>query len=209
MGLKKLARRVGDESGYTAAVQIICLSAVFVLGMAGGYCYAASCGDDSLLVLSAYLDDYCALYGEGMVQTISLLTVIRLYYFPVALAFLLGFTPVGIVALPVLSAACGFLMSFSVSCFVQVYGRTGIWPALAVFAPRAVVTIPCFLWVAAYSWSAVCWNALGPRGKRCTAVRRDGAYYYRLCLCVVFLMAGVCVERYLVPHLFRLAIGRI
>lgn len=202
-----MVRRIQAAPVQTVAVQTVCLGVLFAVGMVGGYIYAGYCSGQSQLALSDYLSDYCALYQSGTVQAVSLWTAIRLYFSYVVVAFLLGFLSIGVLALPLLSGTYGFLTMFAVACFVQVYGRSGISLALAAFGPRVLFTVPCFLWVAGYAWTSASALATGTRGKRCSPVVYDSAYFYRLFLCVVLLMAGICVERYVVPYLFQMALG--
>ena len=206
MAWKKMMRRIQASPGQTVTVQTLCLGVLFAVGMAGGYIYAGYCNGHSQLALSEYLQDYCALYQEGAVQAVSLWTAVRLYFTYVVGAFLLGFLSLGVLALPLLSGIYGFLTMFAVACFAQVYGRAGVGLALAAFGPRVLFTVPCFLWVAAYAWTSASALATAGRGKRCAAVGFDSAYFYRLFLCVVLLMVGICVERYVVPDLFQMAL---
>ena len=208
MGLKRWARRFRTGAGQALTVQLLCLGVLFGLGMLGGYLYADYCSESSRLALSAYLTEYCALYEEGSVETASLFTAVRLYFSYTAGAFLLGFLAIGVLAVPVLTATYGFLTMFAVASFSQVYGRGGTLLALAVFGPRALFTIPCYLWVAAGAWTASAVLTTRSDGKRCAPmVTYDSAYFYRLFLCVVVLMLGVCVERYITPALFRWALA--
>jgi len=209
VGLNKISGRGVKEHGPSTAMQVIGVSAFFLLGMLVGYCFAGSCGESELMELRVYLQDYCMLYAGESARSASLLSIVRLYFFAVLLVFLLGFSKSGVVCIPLVSFGYGIVTAFSVACFLRVFGRAGIWPALAAFGPRLCVTIPCFVWVAAYSWSVVCTAVFLSRGKRFVPIRRDGDFYYCFCLWLVLLMAGVCVERYLVPHLFRLAASRL
>ena len=209
MGLRKWARRAGGPAGETLSVQILCLGLLFALGMLGGYLYAAYCAGDSRLLLSEYLSGYCALYRSGGAEPVALLTAARLYGSYVLAAFLLGYVSAGVAAVPLLSGLYGFLTMFSVACFVQVYGRGGCLLALAVFGPRAVFTVPCFLWMAACAWACASSRIARGGGKRCAPVSCGGAYVYRFFVCIVVLMLGVCVERYVTPSLFQWALDRV
>ena len=192
MGRKRRAcRERGREDGRT--VQVLCLGLFYALGMLGGFLYAHYCAEDSQLVLSEYLTGYCALYEVGEVQRVSLL----------------GLAALGAVAVPLLAAASGFLTMFAVACFVQVYGRAGCLPALAAFGPRVLFTVPCFLWVAACAWSSALSRLPGARGKRCAPAADRGGDAYRLFVCVVLLILGVCVEQFVTPALFQWALGGI
>ena len=211
MGWKKWVRRLRGAPGQGLTVQILCLAVLFALGMLGGYLYAGHCAEQSDLALAEYLTGYCDLYRSGAVQDVALFPVVCLYFSYVLAAFLLGFLSAGAVLLPALSGVYGFLTMFAVSCFVRIYGRAGLLPALAAFGPRAVFTIPCFLWAAAYAWACASsrFAGAGGRGKRCAPVFYDSAYFYRLSLCVVWLMLGVCFERYVTPSLFQWALGGV
>ena len=202
-------RRVRPAPGHALQVQILCLGVMFALGMLGGYLYAGYCGSQARLSLSEYLAGYCALYEEGAVEAVPLLTAVRLYGSYVLAAVLLGFLSIGVIVLPILSGAYGFVTMFAVACFVQVYGRGGTLLALAAFAPRVLFTVPCFLWAAAYAWASASARATGWKGRRCAPVVYDSAYFYRLSLCVVWLVFGIFVERYVTPSLFRWALGAV
>ena len=209
MGQKRWGRRARVRPVDVFAVQILCLGLLYALGMLSGFFYACYCAESARLVLSEYLTGYCALYEAGTVRRGSLLTSVRLYFGEPLAAFLLGFVPVGVAVVPLLAVASGFLSMFAVACFVQVYGRAGCLPALAAFGPRMLFTVPCFLWVAACAWASASSRLPGTRGKRCAPALDRGAYVYRLFVCVVLLMLGVCVEQFVAPALFEWALSGI
>ena len=188
-----------------ALTRMLCLAGCMVVGMIVGGVYAGRCENSSF---SAYLSDFCGLYSDGP-SSVSLLSAIRLYFGYVVLALLLGFASAGVVLVPALSAVYGFVSMFAVSCFVQAFGRQGVVMALATMGLRHLFVIPCFLWVSAQAWGSsdrLMALSLG-KGKRCAPVIFDGAYWYRLSVCVVLLLAGLCVELYVTPHLFALTLG--
>ena len=209
MAWRSFVRQVRVRPPQTAAVQTFALAVLFAAGMLCGSLYAGHCYDSSSLSLSEYLSGYCELYAQGGEAVLSLLSVLRLYFGYAAAAFLLGFTAIGVLALPALSAVYGFTAMFAVCCFVQVYGRYGIVLALAALGLRFLFTLPCFLWIASHAWAASSTLAAATRGKRCAPAPRDAAYFYRLLVCVVWLIAGVCCEMYLTPPLFHLALQGI
>lgn len=206
MAWQSLVRRVRVRPPQTAAVQTAVLAVLFAAGMLGGWLYAGRCYAGDALSLADYLEDYCALYAQGGEAVLSLLSVLRLYFGYAAAAFLLGFAAVGALALPALSAVYGFTAMFAVSCFVRVYGRYGTALALSALGVRFFFTVPCFLWIASHAWAASSALASATRGKRCAPAGRDAAYVYRLLICVVWLIFGVCCEMYLTPSLFHFAL---
>lgn len=50
--------------------------------------------------------------------------------------------------LPLLSAAFGFFLAFSVGCFTSAFGGEGVLLAFAVFGIRCLLTFPCYFWLA-------------------------------------------------------------
>lgn len=205
VGLRSFVRRM--QTADTPAVQMLCLSLLFLFGAAGGYAYAGYCGDHAQLMLSEYLSGYCELFERGAESVVPLLTAVRLYYGAVLLSFLFGFTAIGTLVIPAIAGTFGFTSMFAIACFVQVYGRGGAVLALGALGVRLVFTLPCFLWLGSYAWQASSSLLPWPRGKRCAPVFYDGSCFYRLFVCVVLLMIGVCFERYITPNLFHLALG--
>ena len=208
MGIRTGARRASSKPAQPSmGAQLFCLALLFALGMLGGYFYAEYCCEGSALSLSEYLAGYCVVFEDGGGGAVSLFSAVLLYFGYTSAAFLLGFTAIGVVAIPLLLAAFGFTSMFAVACFVMIYGRRGIALALAAMGVRMVVTLPCLLWVGARAWaSSFALSGVGG-GKRCAPVLYDKGYFYRLCVCVVLLLFGVCAEQYLTPYLFHLALA--
>ena len=207
MGAYSADRRgAGKTVQSSAAAQMFCLALLFALGMLGGYFYAEHCREEASLSLRAYLSDYCRLFQDGG-AAVSLFSAVLLYFGYVAAAFLLGLTAVGVAGIPLLLAAFGFMSMFAVACFAMVYGRRGVLLALAAMGIRMALTLPCLLWVAGRAWSAAFSLSGIGGGKRCAPVRYDRKYFYRLGVCVVLLLLGICAEQYLTPVLFRLALS--
>lgn len=202
-------RRVYLKSAQPMAVQTLCLGSLFAVGMVGGYLYSGACIDNSNLALSEYLAGYCQLFNGADVAAISLGSALRLYFGYCAAAFLLGFTSVGALAVPVVAGIYGFSLMFAVACFVRIYGPIGIVLALAALGIRAVFTLPCFFWIASTSWSSAFSMAAASKGKRCAPAQRDSGYWYRLAVCVVLLFVGVVCELRLTPSLFHFALRGI
>lgn len=185
-----------------ALTRLICLAAFVALGMLAGRFCADYWGDS---VFGQYLSDFCGLYQEEP-TAVSLLSAVRLYFGDVLLAVLLGFSFVGVVGIPLLTLFYGFTAMFAVSCFANIYGRQGVLMAAAAMGIRHLFVLPCFLWAAAWAWTSadrLLSLALG-RGKRCSPTAVESGFWYRLGLCVVILLAGLCMELYVTPHLFAL-----
>lgn len=205
MGVRSWVRRM--RGAEAPDIQMLCLALLFLLGAAGGYAYSGYCSDHAQLMLSEYLADYCELFRRGGESAVPLFAAVRLYYGAVLVSFLFGFTAVGTLVIPAVAGAFGFTTMFAIACFVRAYGRWGVAMALGALGLRLVFTLPCFLWLGSYAWRAASSLLPWPRGKRCAPVLYDGSCFYRLFVCVVLLMIGVCFERYITPHLFHLSLG--
>lgn len=195
--------RFSQKALEPGAVQALLLAGVCALGMLAGFWYAVRCREDAGQMLQQYLERYCRLYGEEG-SVVSAVTAARLYFGHTAAAFLLGFTALGTAAVPALAAAYGFTAMFSVASFVGCFGRSGVLLALAALGVRVAFTLPCFLWVGTHAWTSAL-SMTACRGRRCAPAVRDGAYYTRVLLCVVWLIVGILCEQTVTPYLFQAA----
>ena len=202
-------QRAAVKPAQGMGVQMIGLALLFLLGAFAGYWYAGYCTDQSLLLLEEYLDGYCQLFIGGTEQTVPLGSALRLYYGDLVLVFLLGFTPLGTLLIPVVSVVSGFTGMFAIGCFTQVYGRYGVALALTALGIRLLFTLPCLLWAGSYAWQAALSLLPGHRGKRCAPPASTRVYVYRFVVCAVILAIGICFERYLTPYLFHFALQGI
>ena len=154
--------------------------------------------------LERYLADYLRLGGAEA----PALPAAALYFrYPLA-AFLLGFTALGAALVPCLTAAFGFFLSFSVCCFTAVFGAEGVLLALAVFGLRCLVTLPCYLLLAADAWTSSVALASQRLGRPGTA-GGEGGRWLSLWAAAAFLFAGMCVDHFLSPWLLQMILERI
>ena len=88
--------------------------------------------------LSSKLFKRCACRRGGRAGRI----VSLVWYDPVASITAAGFTPTGLLGLPILFAARGFLLAFSIASFVRLFGSTGCLLAFLVFGITGAVAFP-------------------------------------------------------------------
>ncbi len=178
--------------------RLLFLGLFFLSGMILGQVCAGNVPETAGEELSGYLRDFTAVEGDG-----TALTAAVLYFrYPLA-AFLLGFSVLGAVLVPGLTAAFGFFLSFSVCCFAAVFGPEGVLLAAAVMGLRCAVTLPCYFLLAVPSWEAACLS-LG-RGR---AVR-GREYWLRLGVVSGALLAGLWAELALSPWLLDAVLERL
>ena len=85
--------------------------------------------------------------------------------------------------LPLICAARGFTLSFSVSTLLQALGIDGVWRSLAASGMAAVITVPCLLLTAAACFSAAQSAPRGQLGRVFLALGRYRSAVPRLHAC--------------------------
>ena len=115
--------------------------------------------------------------------------------------FPFAFSSIGVVALPILFAAQGFLISFSLFSFAAVLGRDGFLLLFALFAIRLLFVLPCTFLLGTTAFEkarALALFSFGS-GRRARPVVYGAAYWYRFAVCCVCLLLGSALELWLVP----------
>ena len=118
-----------------------------------------------------------------------------------------GFASIGIVAVPLVCACQGFLLSYSLFCFALSLGRGSFPLLLALFGIRLLAVLPCTLLLGNASLDksrALLSLSLGGGG-RGRAVSYGSAYWYRFGICCVCLLFAALLELWLVPQFLLLA----
>ena len=125
-----------------AAPFLAVAAACFFLGGLAGCLLAGSVDGSGQESLAAYVEGYlqAAQAGEASPPALAAL-VWETVRWPL-LALLLGFTALGLLGLPLLFAARGFLLAFSIASFVRMFGGAGCLLALLVFGVGGAFTVP-------------------------------------------------------------------
>lgn len=203
-------RTIRMKKPGSATVSLILLAALFLLGGLAGDMYSRSCDEVSRAALREYLSDYCFLYSQNG-ENSSLLRCVVLYSGYVCVAFLMGFSSLGVILTPVLSAVFGFSSFYTVSCFTQTYGGSGVVLAAALIVIRLLFALPCFFLVAseALPLSFRLAALTVGRSKRIEPLFYNSRYFILFALCLAALCVGICCERLLTPLLFRAAVSEL
>lgn len=188
---------------------MIALALFFLGGVFLGQVLAGRVPDATGRELTEYLRGYVAL--ETAVTPQAVVSALVLYFRYPLLAVLMGFASIGVVLLPAVTAAFGFFLSFSVSCFTAAFGGDGVLLALAVFGLRCAVTLPCYFLLAVPAWRNAAALALASfgGGRRTAPVVYSQPWWSRVAVCAGILLAGVCLELFCSPWLLRLVLDRI
>ena len=139
-------KQIGCAFSWDGLTRLAVLAICFGLGALGGFLFSALSGDSPELL--DYLRQYFRSVGEGGGPELSLATVVwDLIRWPLA-AFLLGLTSIGVVGVPVLMGARGFLLAFAATTFARLFHLPGLAAALAAFGVTVLVAVPVFFAVA-------------------------------------------------------------
>ena len=189
--------------------KMIALALFFLGGVFLGQLLAGRVPDATGRELTEYLRSYVTL--EAAVTPQAAVSALVLYFRYPLLAVLMGFASIGVALLPAVTAAFGFFLSFSVSCFTAAFGGEGVLLALAVFGLRCAVTLPCYFLLAVPAWRNAAALALASfgGGRRTAPVVYGQPWWSRVAVCAGILLAGVCLELFCSPWLLRLALDRI
>ena len=206
--MKWKRRNRGEQSPVLPP--LLFLAVFFLTGVVLGQVLAGRVPDETGQELSRYLKDYLSL-EDGSLTPGDLWAALLLYGRYPLLAFLLGFASIGVVLLPLTTAAFGFFLSFSVSCFTAAFGQEGVLLAVGVFGLRCAVTLPCYflLAVPALGTSGALANLSLGRGRRAASVTYGSACWRRLAVCAGVLALGLCVELFFGQRILHLLLERL
>ena len=191
--------------------RLLLLALFFAAGVLLGQVLAGWVPDATGDELRRYLESYLRLGGGTAPTPRAVVSTLVTYFRYPLLAFLLGFASIGVALLPLLTAAFGLFLSFSVCCFTATFGGAGVLLALAVFGLRCLTTAPCYFLLAVPSWETAAGLAAVSfgSGRRTAPVVYGRACWKRLGICCLVLAAGVCGELTLSPWLLRLLLERL
>lgn len=206
MGMSGLARakKLRRVTAEWLPLRSVALALFLALGILCGYALSARCGTETGAELRRYLDGYLALAAKRAPDAGAALETLLCFFRAPLLAFLLGFASIGVLALPLLYAAQGFVLSFSLFAFAEALGRDGFALLPALFGIRLLFVLPCtfLLGCAAFEKSReLAALSLGGEGRRTRSVCYGPDYWYRLAACCVCLLLGSALELWLVPRL--------
>ncbi len=179
------------------------LSGCFLLGGIIGCLFSALSDGQGAQELSAYLEDYLLLAGEGGVSG-GLWPVLWERVKVLLAALILGATAFGAVGLPILMGVQGFFLSFSVGCFCRVFGSAGLLPAFVLFALPALLWTPALFiaGVQGFVYARMLLNrGLGSGGRG--GLPLDSIPWRRVCLCLGLALGSGCLDWWVVPVLLE------
>jgi len=202
---RQTAGSIRSKKRPSSSLIIIC--AAFLLGVLFGLGFAGILSDEESGALKNYVVSYLSAVESSSVTTPSLFSAFwNTYQWPIGI-FLCSLTVVGVLGIPFLLAARGFLLSFAVSCFIRVLGSTGIILSVLLFGLSGLFSLPAlFLFgVEGLDLSlAISRRLLGNNGKM---VSFDSERWLHYGMSMVFFWFSMTIERGIVPVLLHALAG--
>lgn len=182
---------------------LVVTAAFFTLGTIVGCLLAFGVTESGAEALNAFLERFLSLAKDGgMVFPDFFPLLWRCIRWPLA-AFLLGFSAIGLMGIPVLSGLRGFFLAFSAASFSRAYGQTGLTAAFLLIGIPAIAAIPAFFLLSVQSFSSACVLASRSSGQGRRELPYGKEYFFRCCLCVAALLVSLLLECDLVPFLVK------
>ncbi|MFI3251335.1 MAG: stage II sporulation protein M [Eubacteriales bacterium] len=129
------------------------LCGCFFLGGLLGCMMANGVDESGQVALEDYLRTYLTLLAEDQIEPNFWNTAWSAIK-PPLLAFLLGFSFLGVIGLPILFGIEGFLFTFSVSALGKLFGVEGLLPAFFLFCLPALLWVPILFLLGQQSFQA-------------------------------------------------------
>lgn len=161
--------------------------------------------------LDAILTEYLSFYINGKsARPDFFISVLDTFKYHLTAVFL-GLSVLGVIFIPVLSAARGFILSYSVSAIVRLLGGKGAWLALSVFGLRTLITIPCFFILSLYAYSASTYIFRQSFSKniKISASPFNSRTFIACGICFLVLLVSALIDTYLTPYLIGFAASHI
>ncbi len=142
--MDRIGRRAsaGKETVWTGWPYLILLLVCFVAGALVGFCFAYF--RDASEDLRIYLQDYLDLAARGEMKLSFFSVFWDCLRWPAAV-IVLGFTAIGVLAIPALLLIRGFLLTYAATCFALLLGRGGLAAAATLLLIDVFLILPILL----------------------------------------------------------------
>lgn len=196
-GCGRLCRELDEELRLPLTV----LSGCFLVGSGFGLLFsgrAVDAGSGMLIaLLRTFFEQAAGAPPQAAPLPVLLWEGVRWH----ALVFVLGFTSLGLLFLPVVFVARGFLLSFAVAAFIRAFGGGGAVAALAVFGVTGAISLPALFVLGVQGMVAS--RALASRflGEDRRGLPYGRTYFLRCAGCAGGLVVCVLLESSAVPVL--------
>ena len=197
------ARKLRYVTVDLVPLRSLMLALFLAFGIICGHLFSEIASSGVADKLQQYVNGYIDLSTKADLDYTAVLRTIICFYRAPVMVFLFGFSAFGVVGVPALLFAHGFLTSFSLSAFAEAMGRESFVLLMILFTIRLVFVLPCTFSLAVFAFdkSKVLAMLLSGGGKRTKPMPYGTGYWYRFVVCLVILFIGCILELLLVPFL--------
>ncbi len=200
-------RKIEGSGWLEQWIPLLLLAFPFLIGGIIGTACAAMAEGEGAIALKQYIEAYLSAAEAGLLSTCSFWSLLwDNFRFPV-LVFLLGFTGLGLLGIPILLGVRGFLLAFSLSSFIKLFGVEGAGVAFTLLGVAELVVLPVLFILGEQGIGSS--KRLLERmvtGKR-TALIFERVYFVRSLGCFVVLLLCSFIQYLIIPILQRAAVG--
>lgn len=196
----KKHKRLGGGPLPGHLVCALALGALFLLGGLAGCILAGKVQGEGGEALRQYLRDYLTAANAGGARAGFWSVVWEQVRFPL-LVVVLGFTAIGLVGIPIVFLARGFLFAYSVSCLLRAFGEAGLLPALFLFGLPALLWAPALFLLGVQGLQAAWAMLRRGLGDNLRPAFCEGPYWVCCGLCAGFLAVCIAFEYFALPIL--------
>ena len=201
--MKQKVRKAVKTSFLEITPFVAVMAACMLIGIAIGCVFAANCGVDTLSKIVG--EDVRNFSQDGTWEYSFSKTFFNLVFF-------LAFTAFGVIAIPILVFAKGFILSLSVSSLIASFGKVGIVAALSVFGVQAAISIPCLVLLSAFAFeiSRVFAFVIVPPKHRIAGKKPNFIYFLAFFgFSLILLLLTATLDAVITPKLLSLSLKAI
>lgn len=137
---KQLFLKSDVRRDYASFVYLAVISSAFLCGcVIGSFCAGYVDADSAVY---RYLNAFISAGADGL-TTPGFLSVVMFNSAFFVASFVCGFSSLGVISIPLLSAARGFCITFTVAAVIRVFGKAGILLSVSLCGFGLAVTLPC------------------------------------------------------------------
>ena len=181
---------------------LLLLALAFVLGGFAGCLFAGSVSGTGTLAVSGHIEDFMTgIRGNNLSPPGLLAASWAVLRWPVLL-ILLSMTSAGLIGIPLLFFARGFLFAFCVASFVLVLGSGGVLFAMLLLGVESLLTISALFVLGIHSLTMAAWSS--EERKKCGGLQsfwHDPALALRHTICLAVFIFCIFWEMFLGPLL--------
>lgn len=155
-----------------------------------------------------YIVSYMQIGIDGTVVKPQFISVLFNAFKYHILVIIFGFSLIGTLSIPLLSAFRGFCLSFSVSLVMGALSSKGIICVILIFGVSSLIELPCYFILASQSLAASqsLFSLTFRTGTRSPLSPYDRAYFVRCIFCFVLLLVSALISTFVIPYIFQLVV---